>query len=145
MSGQVDYMTQKLKKTDVFGSTVNLTFQGGKFYTTWCGTMLTNSLNVIVLFYGAFFFVDLYYAMPIAMYDEKLWFDQHKEANGFDFGSAGFDFGVAFTGTDAHKVDSRYGSWTFTHHTVNNTLDEQVKLPPKSSEPFYCNKDPKHW
>jgi hypothetical protein len=53
-------MTAKLKKSDIFGHQFNMTFKGDKFYTTWCGTMLTNTLNAIILFYGAALFVDLY-------------------------------------------------------------------------------------
>ena len=68
-------MTTKLKKTDIFGHQFNMTFKGDKFYTTWCGTMLTNALNTIILFYGAALFVDLYTSKPIATFDEQIWFD----------------------------------------------------------------------
>ena len=53
-------MTNKLKKSDIFGHDFKMTYNGEKLYTTWFGTMLTSTLNIIVLFYGAFLFVDLY-------------------------------------------------------------------------------------
>ena len=75
MTTQVDYMTTKLKKSDVFGHDFKMTFNGEKFYTTWCGTLMSTMLNVVTLFYACALFVDVWNEKATSMTTDVKWFD----------------------------------------------------------------------
>jgi hypothetical protein len=66
------------------------------------------------------------------------------DQRGFDFGEAGFDFGIGFTGKNSSDVDSRYGTWEFSHTTIDNTkeTDNKKKTLYKSRN---CNLEPEKW
>ena len=141
MSDQVDYMTTKLKKADVFGHDFKMTFNGEKLYTTWCGTMLTTTLNIIILFYGAVMFLDLYNGKAIGTTDENIWFDMNRDRDGFNFGEAGFDFAIGFSDLN-ETLDPTIGTWEFSYHVKYNHTTAKVSVPVKS---YPCEEKPMNW
>ena len=133
-------MTNKLKKSDIFGHDFKMTYNGEKLYTTWFGTMLTSTLNIIVLFYGAFLFVDLYTEKAQSTIAENAWFNMDQDKTGFNFGKAGFDFGIGFPTHDL-PLDPRIGTWEFNYTTATrdgkkrHKNDENEKSYPCETHP----------
>ena len=79
-------MTTKLKKSDVFGHDFKMTYNGEKKYTTWCGSVMTAMLNIVVLFYAAVLFIDVYQQKVTSMNIDERWFDIHDDkSGGFNF------------------------------------------------------------
>ena len=136
-------MTTKLKKSDVFGHDFKMTFRGEKLYTTWCGTMLTTTLNVIIMFYGAALFVDLYNEKPVSTFDEKIWFDMEGDKVGFNFRDANFDFGIGFS-TLEEPLDPRIGTWEFSYHTRSKKGGNVTKNV-ETFKSTLCEENPQDW
>ena len=60
MKTRYSKITAKLKNRDVFGQKFGLTYAGSSRYNTWCGSVASNFLSLIMLAYTVIFLIKVF-------------------------------------------------------------------------------------
>jgi hypothetical protein len=101
-------LLDKLRKLDLFGEPISLTFHRERTFKTLWGSFFTCSLVVIVLIESVVQISKLVVNEQLAINESTSFIDLTKSENKIDLSKTGFNLGLGFSGKE---LDPRIGTW----------------------------------
>jgi len=115
----------KLRKMDIFGTYIGLTYKGKHTYHTNFGTFLTVIVIIIVSVQTGIGLSDVLQERIVNISKDDQYVDVDI-AGSFNPGKLGFNFGFGILGTE---VDPAYGRFDLTHKKkINGVTKERTKI-----------------
>ena len=133
-------MSSWLKKSDMFGMKIGLTYKGSGLHKTLVGTFVSFFLWIYMIFFGASTFIVVWRHDTASISTAYLKFDIDDAKNGFVPANSGFNFGFGF----AKKLPKKYGSLTMEIVTAEGPFSKNLKREPiKDIKP--CREEREKW
>jgi len=125
-------MNSFLKKIDVFGQKIELTYKSQSTFTTSIGGILTLFSGSGLLAFTVFSFLLMFHEETITLTSDKIWIDRNLAANRLNFRD--LKFNMAF-GIQEVKMDEGIGYWTMQYYESKRTYDTSSSSMNKMNEP----------